>query len=568
MKKVGLWAVLLCSVLLGCPAWAQDQGGLQIQEQSAHIKSEHRVPNISPASGSEQTSQEQPQVQAMDFQKLQPFGSELFTGRFKDTYYDELNPEYMIMPGDRIGVRIWGAMQFDEVLVVDSLGNIFIPDIGPVQVADKPYSQLESTVKSSISKVYSPEDFEAYVTLLNTQPTAVYVTGEVEQPGRYAGGFSESVLYYLDQAQGIDPEQGSYRSIKILRDGKVLDTVDLYPFLLCGQLPTPRLQEGDIILVSRKGTSIAVSGETRNKAWFEFEQAKVPGKKLLALAEPKPGVSHAYVQGTREGEPFYKFLPVQDFAQFQLRDQDQVSLVADVPAKVVPVEVQGPLQGESRFLVQKGTRLKELLRYIEVDPELANLQAIYLQRQSVAQRQKKALEQSLQRLEQTALTATSATAEESEIRVQEAELIQEFVQRSREELDPQGVVVVSPGQEVKNVLLEKDDVVTIPGHDDLILVTGEVRMPQAVVHEPQKSLQDYIDAAGGFSRRADQESLLLVRANGQVVPLDEDSRVSIQQGDHIMVLPYFETKNLQLAKDVSQILYHLAITTRTVVSPW
>ncbi|MBQ3172373.1 MAG: hypothetical protein IJB53_10770, partial [Mailhella sp.] len=40
---------------------------------------------------------------------LAPFGANLFRGHFASTYSDGMNGDYVVMPGDRIEVRIWGA---------------------------------------------------------------------------------------------------------------------------------------------------------------------------------------------------------------------------------------------------------------------------------------------------------------------------------------------------------------------------------------------------------------------------------------------------------------------------
>ncbi|MGZ7274499.1 hypothetical protein ACXWPL_09705, partial [Streptococcus pyogenes] len=77
-----------------------------------------------------------------------------------------------------------------------------------------------------------------------------------------------------------------------------------------------------------------------------------------------------------------------------------------------------------------------------VDPQETNYQQISLSRVSVAERQKKALDESLRRLEATYLGASSSTAEESAIRVREAELISQFVQKASQ-IEPDGTMVVT-----------------------------------------------------------------------------------------------------------------------------
>ena len=118
------------------------------------------------------------------------------------------------------------------------------------------------------------------------------------------------------------------------------------------------------------------------------------------------------------------------------------------------VAASGAIHGASRFPVLKQTRLKTLLEYIAVEPELADIKSIYIRRRSVAAEQKVILTDALRRLEQSALTATSASVDEAGIRVKEAELIQNFVQRASK-LEPDGVLVVSRGGRISDVLLEE-----------------------------------------------------------------------------------------------------------------
>ena len=75
--------------------------------------------------------------------------------------------------------------------------------------------------------------------------------------------------------------------------------------------------------------------------------------------------------------------------------------------------VTGAITGASRYPVKKTVKLRDLLRQVEVEPELAATDAVYLRRKSVARDQKAVIQDSLHRLEKAALTATSATPEEA-----------------------------------------------------------------------------------------------------------------------------------------------------------
>ena len=157
---------------------------------------------------------------------LAPFGANLFRGHFAGTYSDGMNSDYVIMPGDRIAVRIWGAKVYEDVLAVDQRGNIFLPEIGPVKVAGLKQNALQNAVSRKLASVFT-SNVNIYVNIQSSQPVAVYVTGYVNQPGRYAGAPVDSVMSYLDRAGGITPSSGSFRDIKVKRGKTVVATFDL-----------------------------------------------------------------------------------------------------------------------------------------------------------------------------------------------------------------------------------------------------------------------------------------------------------------------------------------------------
>ena len=75
-----------------------------------------------------------------------PFGANLFTGGFSNDREDGLNPEYVLQPGDRVSVRIWGATEFNESLTIDPQGNVFLPSVGPIALAGTRNRDLNARV--------------------------------------------------------------------------------------------------------------------------------------------------------------------------------------------------------------------------------------------------------------------------------------------------------------------------------------------------------------------------------------------------------------------------------------
>ena len=486
-----------------------------------------------------------------------PFGVNLFQGHFSQSPAGAT-----LQAGDRIVVRLWGERTFDDILTIDQEGMITLPEFGSIPLAGLPLDpreQLEQAIRSKLNAA-GVETVQVYARPLDTQPVSLFVTGFVPRPGNYAGTPSDTILSFLDRAGGIDPQRGSYRNIRLLRRGSEVGTFDLYPFVLKGNMPHVRFQDGDTIVVGEKGPTVVATGEVRNTARFEFRQRDLTGAALTDLADPQPRASHVSLTGSRNGAPYNLYLPLRDFRTLRLENGDQVRYLADTPGDTIMIEVQGAIRGASRFPVRRNARLREVQSYIAVDPDRANLEGLYIKRKSVAVRQKKAIEDSLRRLEQNAYTATSASSDEAQIRAKEAEMLSSFISRARE-VQPEGIVVVGNKGSIADLALEDGDTIVIPEKTDVVLISGEVMMPQAIVWSRDKDLDDYIDGAGGFSNRADTSNLIVVRPSGEVIP--RASR--IEPGDQVLVLPRVESKNLQAVKDISQVLYQIAVACKVIL---
>jgi len=492
---------------------------------------------------------------------VQPFGSELFSGKgFIGVRADGLSPGYRVVPGDQITLRMWGAVELERIQPVDAQGNIFIPSIGPVKVQGMTNAELSGRVRAAVRTVY-PENVSVYTNLQGVQPVAVFVSGYVNNPGHYAGTPDSSALYFLAQAGGIDNALGSYRNISIKRAGSVIAEVDLYDFLTTGTLKALQFRDGDTIVVGPRGDAVQVTGDVLRSYSYELQPDELYGVALLELARLQPDVSHVLLRGGRDDGPFSTYRVLSGFAEQRLRDGDDVFFSADWHEQTIVVQLEGSFHGPSRYTLPRDARLTELLSVVAVPEELTDTASVSIRRVSVAERQKKALADSLQRLETTYLGASSATPEESRIRVEEAKLIREFVAKASS-IEPSGRLVVAKDSGIADIRLQDGDVITLPEVNDSILISGEVLVPQAVVFQQGMSARDYINGSGGFTDQADDDRILVVRRNGEV---REENVVTLRPGDEILVLPKAPTKNLSLATAITQILYQLAIATSVVI---
>jgi protein involved in polysaccharide export with SLBB domain len=491
-----------------------------------------------------------------------PFGANMFTGAYAGQREDVLNPDYRILPGDRVMVNAWGAVSINNVFTVDTQGNIFLPNIGPVKLSGVRSEELTDTVRAAISQVYRG-NFGVYTNLLTSSPVAVFVTGGVERPGRYAGIPSDSVLFFLDQAGGIDHRTGSFRSVSILREGQTVAEMDLYDFLLRGQLAVHQFADGDTILVGRRGPVVEVDGVVPEPRLVEMTQDRFTGAEVLDVVPGGARANEVTVHGLRDGTPAVSSLTVQAFRDTWLRDGDRVEFREGGQPGRVLVRLEGEYTGPSVLSVRRGTRLLDFLNYVRVDPQLSDFQSVHIRREQVVKQQKESIIQALDRLERSAMLGLSGTRGESDIRVREAELVKDFVARARN-VQPLGRVVTKTGGHQLNVILQDGDTIVIPPRTNVVRVSGEVQVSQAVMYRPDLTVRDYVKMAGGYTNRADSKAAILIRPSAEVMVGGGD--LVVRPGDEVMIPPVIDKKRFQNALDISTILYQIAIASSVLVA--
>ncbi len=490
------------------------------------------------------------------------FGASLFTGGAQSSS-DAPNPNYVLAPGDRVSVRAWGAVDSELVGVIDPAGNLFLPNIGPVRVAGVRVGDLQAVVEGEIRKVYTSQ-VQVYATVLSTQRLGVFVTGFVRSPGRYAGTASDSILDFLVRSGGIDPGRGSFREIAVNRGGRTVVTVDLYRFLLQGNLPQLRLQEGDTIVVGRQRAMIGADGAVRNNYLFEStSRAALTGRELIELARPLPAATNAVVRGVRSSQPFTRYMPLAELAQQTLQDQDTVTFVADVAARTIRVTVEGSRLYPSVLVADRDITFCQMLDHIAVEPGLANTQGVFLLRPSLALQQKRTIDEALDRLERQLFLAPAPTTSVADARTQEANLITQYISRARR-VQPEGrIVAMGADGSCQPLRLENGDIIVVPEMSSTVLVQGEVTFPQAVIWRPGMTIDQFLEAAGGLTPRGARSTLMIRRPSGQaLLNPTQDPR----PGDELVALPYLDPKIWLFGRDLVTALFQVALAARVFMN--
>ncbi len=490
------------------------------------------------------------------------FGSQLFQGDFKNLSFNGFNPDYQVGVGDVIQVMFWGALENNLELTVDAQGNIFLPKVGPVPVLGVRNADLNKLLNDRIRKVYT-ENVEGYANLRSTQTVKVFTSGFVNKPGLYQGCASDSVLYFLDRAGGIDPERGSYLNVSILRRGQSIAVVNLYDFLEKGTLPITQFRDGDVILVGPRSHTLVIQGDVINSGRFEFTGEQAPLGHLLSLASPKAESTNVNIRRSRGGSAQAIAFPLQDATNNQVEPGDIVEVTNHNVPKTILVSVAGEYEGSQNLVLPYGAVLGQALDKITPSPR-SNMGALQVFRRSVANRQKVLLQQSLDNLERNVYNAQSSSLEEAKLRQVEAEMILAFIKRART-VEPKGQVLLESPAKADQLQLEDGDVLYIPTQSSLVNVNGEVRFPNTQTYRPRDSVGDYIDRAGGFTASADIKELIVIRTNGAIDTVGKGHGANLKPGDEIIVLPKPDKKGLLFAKDISTIIYQIAIATRVVI---
>ncbi|WP_072229425.1 polysaccharide biosynthesis/export family protein [Campylobacter coli] len=490
------------------------------------------------------------------------FGAELFNGNFKNYTQRVYNPDYKIAVGDQISLKIWGAVEFEQILVVDSQGNIFIPKVGAVNLLGVKNSALVSVIKAQVNKIYKNNVF-VYADMNAYQNVSVFVTGSVNAPGLYQGLSSDSVIQYLDKAGGINLEYGSFRDIQILRNNAVIKKIDLYDFLLKGQMDLFPFRSGDVVLVGNVQSYVFVNGDVQRPFRFELANDIKTLFDLARVAGAKPIVTNAILRsyGNDHKLEVSAYNKMQ-FSKVLLKTGDEVQFNPEYISQNISITINGEHSGLKTLVVQKGTTLEDVSRLIVANGQ-SDMNALQVFRKSVAKTQKDLINAQLKELETLALTSPSVTSQGAAIKAEQAKLILEFIQRARE-LEPKGQIVIDKPKSYGEVILEEGDTINVPSKNNLIIVQGEVTLPGAFVYNKGEDLKYYINLAGGYGERADTSKVLVIRNNGKAQRYS--GSVDMMPGDSVLVLPKVESENLQIFSMLTQILYQIAVATNVVLN--
>lgn len=504
------------------------------------------------------------------------FGTSLFTGAFAGSTIAG-RPDYAVQIGDTINVQTFGNVSLSVVARVNTDGKLFLPIIGPVTLVNVTRANLNSTLQTAISSVYS--NTRVYADIVQPGSVGVFVTGNIQRPGRYLGSTSDDILYFLDKAGGVDGLRGSFRDVLVRHRGGGEEHYDLYDFLTQGRAGPAHFADGDAIVVRPRGPHVVVTGLAANDYAFELRlppgmvpnpnteagfAGSVPdaGEQVLALARPNARrVTGAYVRSVRDHQPVSVYLPFDQFGPVGLGDGDHVDFRSDAFQSQIAVTVRVSQAIPSVFVEPRTATLQAVLTKIPQDSPTADYRSVYILRQSLAAQQKVLLQEALLRLQEDALAATALNVASSAGAASSASLLPQFIAAANQAV-PSGQIAVYRNGRFDDLRLEDGDQIVIPDKSDVVQVGGEALNPGGFAFRPGARVRDYVGDAGGFSVAADRGRFILRKPNGVASVIDD--KAVPEPGDQILIIPRVRGRTIQAIQTVTSLLLPLSVVASTV----
>ena len=271
--------------------------------------------------------------------------------------------DYVIGPDDQVRLRVWGQINFNANLRVDRSGDIYVPQVGAVHVANERFADLDQVIRASVAKIY--RNFDLSVQLGEIRAIQIYITGEGRRPGVYTVS-SLSTLVDALFSSGGPSLQGSMRRIELRRGGSTITTLDLYRFLIDGdKSKDTKLLPGDVVFIPSVGPQVALLGSIRRAAIYEMLPGETMGDAIRDAGNITSLATDARVSLERSVERTGRqAMEVKlDAAGMTtaMEDGDIVHVLSIVSRFQKTVTLRGNTANPGRFSWHQGMRLSDLI---------------------------------------------------------------------------------------------------------------------------------------------------------------------------------------------------------------
>lgn len=415
---------------------------------------------------------------------VRPFGYDFFDASPASFLPDKdvsAPADYTMGPGDTVKIVLFSPVgqQDQYTLKVDADGNIYVPAVGRMSVSGLTRGKLEEQILAALNAKFP--QLQGYVTIEKLRTIRVYVTGEAKRPGGYVISGLSTAFNALYVAGGPN-ERGSMRNIQVLRNNKLVGTIDLYAYLLKGDRSSDiLLQPEDTIFIPVLKTQVTAKGEVLRTAMYELLEGESNLGTALQLAGGIKATGYAHrIQIERvqkNKEKIVLDVSLLNDAAAALKNGDVITVfpVVDIQQNVVWVE--GHVQRPGIYEVKENMSVLQLIQEAE---GLNKIDEVYLDRADIVR-----------------------VTPEGAIRLVSFNLQKALM-----------------GEESENIKIQPFDVLKIYSIDEAIFVDrtliigGAVKSPGTYRRTDNMSLRDLINVAGGTLPEALPEAEV-ARAQGE-----------------------------------------------------
>ncbi|WP_435374030.1 SLBB domain-containing protein [Belliella kenyensis] len=412
----------------------------------------------------------------------QIFGADLFYNKNRRlTFEPNLNlatpKTYILGAGDMIYVDIYGQSEKYYEATINPDGFAIIDNVGPISLSGKSIEEATGILKSRLSRYYqglsgsNPNTF-IQVTLGNVRTIKINLVGELRLPGTFTLSAFSSVFNAL-YAAGGPSENGTMRNIKLIRNGKLVQTIDIYDFLINGNANlNQQLQDQDVILVEPFEGRVTVEGEVKRPKIYEVKNGESFGQLLKYAGGFTDEAFQDRINVTRVSgkERAVSDIFKDQFSIFTVKGGDVYKVGKVLNRYSNRVQIKGAVFREGNYALTDGLTLKKLIENADGVRGEA-----YLERASILR--------------------TSADLSTEVISVN----LREILEGS------------SP-----DIPLQREDVIRISSIYDLkeevyVQITGEVSKPGTYPFSKQMTVEDLIIMAGGLREAANTKDIEISR---------------------------------------------------------
>ena len=295
------------------------------------------------------------------------YGQDFFRNNSISFYtraYDNQAPDnYLLGENDELTISIWGLAEHSEVVTVSESGYINSSIAGRIYVGSKNFKTVKSLVRNRMNSFFDLKKSQFDLKLNYSRVISVNIIGEVFNPGSYSIPATNTLFNALVAAGG--PSQiGSVRNIYLMRDGKTIDSLDVYKYLFDPSTSQDLfMQNNDYIYVPVASNVIDLKGEVNRPYSYEVKS----GDKLVDLIKYAGGFTKmAYKNGITVKRIFnnsIKTITVDEVGTDNLDinngDVITVNSIQGIPTDLVYVNSSTGVSGEYQFT--EGERVYDML---------------------------------------------------------------------------------------------------------------------------------------------------------------------------------------------------------------